>query len=149
MNLKSSIFSKLLLLLKSKLQNQKIRYILVGGWNTAFGYIAGLIIFNSFGEVVNVIIVGLASNFLAITMSYVTNKLIVFKTAGNWISEYFRFWILYGLSTIVGIALLWIFVDYFHVKFWIAQAIVTVLLIFAAYLGNLKFTFRLHSDEKP
>jgi len=117
-------------------------YLVVGSWNTVFGYFAGLLIYTWIGEIVNVIIIGFIANVFAISMAYVTNKIFVFKTKGNWKKEYIKAWMLYGTTTLIGIGLLWIIVDIFMVPFWIAQALVTIILIITAYIGNLKFTFK-------
>lgn len=122
--------------------SQKIRYLIAGLWNTLFGYFAGLLIYNWLGNFLNVIIIGFIANVLAITMAYTTNKIFVFKTRGNWTKEYIKAWMLYGSTTIVGIGLLWVLVDIFNVRFWVAQGLVTIILIVTAYIGNLRFTFR-------
>ena len=133
---------KLIMLYRQALSSQKIMYLVVGSWNTVFGYFAGLLIYTWIGEIVNVIIIGFIANVFAISMAYVTNKIFVFKTKGNWKKEYIKAWMLYGTTTLIGIGLLWIIVDIFMVPFWIAQALVTIILIITAYIGNLKFTFK-------
>ena len=129
-------------LLQRAIVSQKIRYLIVGCWNTLFGYLAGLLIYNWLGKNLNVIIIGVIANVLAITMAYITNKIFVFKTKGNWTKEYFKAWMLYGTTTAIGIGLLWVLVDIFEIHFWLAQGLVTIILIFTAYIGNLRFTFR-------
>ncbi|SMC30085.1 GtrA family protein [Polynucleobacter kasalickyi] len=136
------INTKLRVIFQKTLSSEKARYLIVGGWNTLFGYFAGLLIYGWLGVIFNVIIIGFIANVLAISMAYVTNKIFVFKTKGNWTKEYIKAWILYGSTTMIGIILLWVLVDIMEIRFWVAQGLVTIILIITAYIGNLRFTFK-------
>jgi putative flippase GtrA len=136
------IKTRLGLLFQHALSSQKTRYIVVGSWNTLFGYFAGLLIYSWLGLIFNVIVIGVIANVLAISMAYLTNKIFVFKTKGNWKKEYIKAWMLYGSTTVIGIALLWVLVDILEIRFWVAQGLVTIILIVTAYIGNLRFTFK-------
>src|SRR6266571_2520671 len=87
---------------------QFLRYLLVGGWNTLFGY-ACFAIFTAllqprmaYGYVVAIVI----SNPLSITVSYLGYKWFVFKTKGNYLRECARCMLVYGSSMAVGVILL-------------------------------------------
>jgi len=125
------------------LENPRFRYLLAGAWNTAFGYLCGVSMYYLFGDWMGVLIVAILSNILAISMSFLTHKVFVFKTKGNWIREYLRAYLVYGLSAIVGILLLMIFVELLDIKFWLAQALVILLTVIISYIGHKKFTFKI------
>ena len=128
--------------LKFYLSSQKTRYLIAGIWNTIFGYSCGLLVFYFFSDKTSLVIVGIISNIIGISMSFLTHKIFVFKTKGNWIGEYFRAFVVYGLSALLGIALLVIMVDGFGLKFWLAQGIVVLALIALSFLGHKYFTFK-------
>jgi putative flippase GtrA len=127
----------------ASVSSQKFRYLLAGAWNTLFGYLCGVSIYYIFGSELGIFIVAILSNILAISMSFLTHKLFVFKTKGNWIIEYMRAYCVYGLLAIVGIILLIIFVRWLEIQFWLAQGLVVFLSVVVSYLGHKKFTFKL------
>lgn len=124
------------------LQNEKIRYLAAGAWNTLFGYGLMIILFELLSSHLHLVVIAAISSFFSITVSFLTYKVFVFKTMGNWLSEWMRSFVVYGGATAFSIALLWLLVDAFGLNIYIAQAISTVLVVFASYIGHQKFTFK-------
>ena len=115
---------------------------MAGGFNTIAGYLVGLGVYHAIGMKTHILIVGIVSSFLAITVSFLTYKLWVFRTKKNWLGEYLKSFIVYGFSAFLGILLLWALVDGALIPFWLAQAVaITVLAVFS-YYANCRFTFR-------
>ena len=125
-----------------KISDQRLRYLIAGLWNTGFGYFVGINLYNLIGEEVGVLVVGVVSNVIAITMSFLTYKIFVFRTSGSWISEYFRAYFVYGSSAIIGIGILIVLVNFIGIKFWISQGLVILITVIISYLGHKKFTFK-------
>jgi putative flippase GtrA len=123
------------------LNSQKLRYLLVGGWNTIFGYFTGIGIYNLLNLDLSIWLIGLLSNVVCISMSFLTYKIFVFRTKGNWLVEYFRSFIVYGFMAIVGIFLLWLFVIKLAITIEIAQALIILCTTVISYIGHLNFTF--------
>jgi len=128
--------------LVTRIDTAKIRYLLAGGWNTLFGYVCGLVLYYGLGGRVHVVMVGVLANLLAITMAFMTYKLFVFRTKGNWLAEYFRAYLVYGATAILGIGLLWILVDGAGFPFWLAQGLVIVITVIVSFVSHSRFTFR-------
>ena len=124
------------------LQKQSLRYLMAGGWNTLFGYGVGVGLYTVLSHELHVAVIAAIANILAITMSFLTYKLFVFKTTGNWLSEYGRSYVVYGSMALLSIALLWALVDYLGIDIWYAQALVVLLTVGISYLGHKFFTFR-------
>ena len=124
------------------LKKQSLRYLLAGGWNTVFGYGLGVGLYTILSSQLHVAVIAAIANILAITMSFLTYKLFVFKTTGNWLSEYGRSYLVYGSMALLSIILLWAMVDYLGVDIWYAQALVILLTVGVSYLGHKFFTFR-------
>jgi|SRR5580658_4122033 putative flippase GtrA len=93
---------------------QFLRYILVGGWNTIFGYsiFAGIYYLlhrlriptaNVYWQVITAQIV---SNPINITVSYLGYKLFVFKTRRNYLREWLKSIAVYGMGFLPGLVLL-------------------------------------------
>jgi len=87
---------------------QFVRYIIVGTWNTAFGY--GMFAYFTFlftkRSVHGYIYASALSNMIGITVAFFGYKLFVFRTKGNYLKEYARCVMVYGSAAIPGIFLL-------------------------------------------
>jgi putative flippase GtrA len=129
-------------LLSRSIDSPKARYLIAGGWNTLFGYVVGLVLYYGLGGREHVVAVGIVANILAITMAFLTYKMFVFRTKGNWLSEYFRAYLVYGATAVIGIGLLWLLVDGLNVGFWIAQGLVILITVVVSYVSHSRFTFR-------
>lgn len=126
-------------MLKTK---KPLNYLLVGGWNTLFGYFSAIFLYNLLSVYLHILLIATLTNILTISMSFTTYKLLVFKTKGNWLKEYIRSYVVYGLAAIISIIGLWMLVDRIHLDIWIAQGLVMVLVVFVSYFGHDRFTFR-------
>lgn len=121
--------------------SRKIRYLLAGGWNTLFGYSISTSFYYLFSKYVHIIVLLVIANILAISMAFLTYKLFVFKTKGNWWREYIRSYLVYGGTALMGIAVLWYMVDFAAIPFWIAQGAVIIATVILSYIGHARFTF--------
>jgi putative flippase GtrA len=126
------------------------RYLLVGLWNTAFGYgtYAGLTALLTPHLAHAYIIASLVANLLSITSAFLAYKWFVFKTQGNYFREWMRCVAVYGGVALVGTLLLPIVVFALRhcTRFnssapYIAGAALTGLSVVASFLGHKKFSF--------
>ncbi len=121
--------------------NQKTRYLIAGIWNSIFGYSIGLILYESFSLRFHIIMISVIANILAISVAFLTYKMFVFKTQGNWVSEYMKCYLVYGGTAVLGTILIWVFVDFFKWPFWISQGIVMTITMVVSYSIHRIFTF--------
>lgn len=144
-------FPRLLRLTRHIPPEQFGRYLLVGIWNTAFGYglyalfTALLMPKLRFGYIYAAVF----SNIVAITVAYLGYKIFVFKTKGNYLVEWVRCLMVYGAGMLPGLVLLPIVVEGLHYGFglqrsapYIGGAVVTGLTVIASFFGHRYFTFR-------
>lgn len=124
------------------LNSRKFRYLIVGGVNTAFGYLVGVGIYKLLVGFYSIWIIGLISNLLAIAFSFVTYKLFVFKTKGQWVTECIKAYLIYGLMALIGIVFLWFYVDSLGFSIWMAQGLVILSTVILSYIGHSRVTFR-------
>jgi putative flippase GtrA len=78
---------------------------------------------------------------MSITNAFVGYKLFVFRTRGNIIREYFRFYIVYGGSFLINVMLLPLFIGRLKMNVYASQAIITFMTIIGSFLMHKKFTF--------
>ncbi len=128
-----------------------LRYLLVGGFNTAFGYstFAGLNYFLTGRVPYPYMVASVGSSIASITVAFFGYKLFVFKTKGNALREYLRTYVVYGSSALLGLVLLPILVALLNLVTtrqllvpYIAQALTIPLVVVASYLGHREFSFR-------
>jgi putative flippase GtrA len=135
----------------SKSIRQFVRYILVGGFNTLFGY--GLFalltwFFRGLGSY-SYMYSALLANVIAISVAFLGYKWFVFRTRGNYLVEYIRCFGVYGSSTLIGLACLPILVSilrrYLHHPQrtpYIAAALLTVVTVLFSFIGHKNISFR-------
>jgi putative flippase GtrA len=130
---------------------QLIRYLLVGGFNTVFGYGLFALLnwsFTGLGSY-SYMYAAVLANLIAITVAFLGYKWFVFRTRGNYFIEYIRCFAVYGTSALIGLAGLPILVEtlrhYLHNPVqapYIAAAIMTVVAVSFSFTGHKKFSFR-------
>ncbi len=119
-----------------------LRYLVVGGFNTIIGYGIGVGIYLLLAPYWSILLIGVIANVIAISISFVTYKIFVFKTQGQWLTEYAKAFIVYGAMALLGIVLLWLLVGQLHLSIWIAQGIIILTTVVISYLSHARFTFR-------
>ena len=124
------------------LSREKIRYLLVGGFNTLVGYFIGIAIYKALGNDLGIIWVGILSNMITITVSFLSYKTLVFRTKGMWLIEYLKSYMIYGGIAVISIFFLWLFVEKMNISIWLSQALVMGVTVIISYLGHPRFTFR-------
>ena len=128
------------------------RYLVVGVWNTAFGYGTFALFTWVLGHYIpaSYIAASLLSSILNITVSFLGYKLFVFKTKGNYLREWTRCLMVYSGSILIGLALLPPTV--FAVSYvtgneraapYIAGALLMGGQVILSFIGHKKFTFKL------
>jgi putative flippase GtrA len=122
---------------------EKVNYLLVGGWNTIFGYLTFVALYYLLHQSIHYLILLIISNILSITNAYVGYKIFVFRTKGNYLKEYLRFYVVYGLALLLNLALLPLVVELLKINPVIAQAIIMFINVVFSYLGHKNFSFRL------
>jgi putative flippase GtrA len=141
---------------------QFFRYLLVGGWNTIFGYssFAGAYYLfhrysipaaNVYWQVITAQVVCTPINF---TVAYFCYKLFVFKTEGNYLREWLKSIAVYGSALLPGLVLLpllvkaLLYVPHVHDSApYVANAMLTGALVIYSFLGHKHVTFSMPPRE--
>lgn len=134
------------------------RYILVGFWNTAFGYstFAGIYyLIHRWNIPAAYIYAQILSNFINITVAFFGYKIYVFKTKGNYLREWLKAMAVYWSGFLPGLILLPLTIkalNYgFHLKEsapYIANAILMGIGVVYSFIGHSKITFRVPPEEE-
>ncbi len=125
----------------SEIKSQSIRYIITGVWNTVFGILVYALLIKLLGEN-HYILLAVVSNIISITNAYICYKLFVFKTKGNILKEYLKCYVVYGLSMLLGLLLLYVFVDIAGLNPVTANIISVLLLTIVSFIGHRYYSFK-------
>ena len=128
----------------------KVRFVLVGLWNTIFGYLVfvGLdYLFNLFfsPRYVAYMSAAVLANIIAILNAYIFHKFVTFRSPLRglaMIPEFVRFFSMYLFSFFLGLVLLPVSVQLFHLDPKIAGALLIPITTIISYLGHSRLSFR-------
>lgn len=124
-----------------KIYEEKTKYLIVGFWNTIFGYASFSALYYAMHKTSHYLVVLTISYIISITNAYLCYKIFVFKTKGNIIKEYLRFYVVYGVGYVINIITLPIMIEVLGITPYISQGIVTVFIVTISYLGHKHFSF--------
>lgn len=130
------------------LKNEKIRYLLVGGYNTAFGYILFVLLLMLLESHVHYLIVLVVSHVIAVTNAYLAYKFMVFKTQGQWLREFGKFNAVYLGVLAINLVALPAMVELLAISPAIGQAWFVVITVIVSYLGHKHFSFKDRNASK-
>lgn len=130
---------------------QFVRYVLVGGFNTVFGY--GLYALFTWAlrglGSYSYLYAAVLANFITISVAFLAYKWFVFRSRGNYLIEWLRCFGVYGTSVLIGLAGLSVLVSILrHVLHkpeqapYIAGALSMVVAMLFSFFGHKNFSFR-------
>jgi putative flippase GtrA len=130
---------------------QFLRYLVVGAWNTLFGYSLYAALTALLTPLIpySYMVASLLANVVGITVAFLGYKWFVFKTKGNYLREWTRCVVVYSGAIAVGLLLLPILVAivrhytrYQRQAPYIAGAMLTGVSVVFGFVGHRKFSFR-------
>ncbi|WP_158523522.1 GtrA family protein [Candidatus Enterovibrio escicola] len=120
---------------------EKIRFILVGGFNTIFGFVVFTLLCLLADDYSNYLIILVSSNLIAVVVAFLMLKFLVFQTKGNYLKEFMRCYLTYLVMLGINVLLLYLMVDVLAQDIVISQFVITVLIVIFSYLGHKCFSF--------
>lgn len=122
---------------------KKIRFLIVGGINTAVGLAVYPILYVMLTPFdVGYIRALIFSQIICITFSFISNKYFVFKTKGNIKKEYPKFFAFYGIYFLLNLICLPAMVETFNMNPMIAQTLFSIAIIVSSYFWHNTITFK-------
>lgn len=129
----------------------KIRFLLVGIWNTVFGYLVFVLLDTFFEDIfekryysyMSAMVLG---QVIATINAFLFHKYYTFKsvTKGkDLFNEFLRFCTTYVITFLLSLALLPFFVEIFNINPKIAAIIVIFVCTIISYVGHTKFSFKM------
>ena len=124
--------------------SDKIRFVLVGGFNASFSYIIYSLICLIAGE--QFYQASLATAWVVSSVvSFTTQRLFVFNVEGSLIKQYFKCCTTWVFSYIINATLLEIFVQKLQINVYVSQILATGICAIFTYILFKTFAFRRNS----
>jgi len=128
----------------------KIRFFIIGVWNTIFGYLVYITLDYLFTFVFTkrymaYMTAAVISNVIATTSAFLFHKHITFKSTVRGkgvIIEYIKFYSTYTITTILSFALLPFFVEVLKIDPKLSGALLIPVIAVFSYFGHSRFSFK-------
>jgi putative flippase GtrA len=120
---------------------EKVRFVLIGGFNTAFGFGLFSLLYLLLYKNLNYLVILIINNFLAVSVAFFMLKFFVFQTQDNYWKEFIRCHLIYLLILMLNSILLYLLVDVFNQEVIISQFLITITLVVLSYSGHKHFSF--------
>lgn len=127
--------------------NQKLRYLIVGGYNTGFAYAVFCVLGFFLENYLHYLVILVLCYIISITNSFINFRFFVFRSKGNWRNEYFKTNIVYFWHFLLNAFLLFIFKDKLNMNIFFAQFLCVTILIIAVYFAHKHFSFKSYEKK--
>jgi putative flippase GtrA len=130
-------------LIKKLLNNQKIRFLIVGGLNTLVSFILFAIFDQIFKNIKNGYILALSFSWIiAVIFAFFMQRNFVFTSKGQKTKEFIKFVALNIAMYFINLGILSLLIQNFNLNHLIAQLIALVVTTLISFFGNKYFTFK-------
>lgn len=91
--------------------DQRLRFLVVGGYNTVFGVACFPVLYVLFGRTSHYLALSTVAHFIAVTNAFIAHRVVAFRAEGAWLPQWVRFCVghlgtlglgLLGLALLVG-----------------------------------------------
>ncbi|MCB9680729.1 MAG: GtrA family protein [Alphaproteobacteria bacterium] len=131
-------------------RDRTLRFLAVGLWNTAFGYLAFLgFLWLTRRLDLHYLFALLPTHVVAVANAYVCQRLFVFHDGDTGAGSVLRFLGVYGVTFLLNLGLLPLLVDGVGLPPWLAQGVALGTIAVVSYVGNYFVTFRVHRRAAP
>ena len=128
-------------------RREQVLYLVVGGWNTLFGYCLFAGLYYLLHDVLGLPRVGgsmialVVGSVIAITNNYILYRIIVFRSHGAVRREVPRFLVVYIVTLAINLTVLPLALHELPFNVYAIQAAFTAVAVVASYVANKYFSF--------
>lgn len=122
-------------------RREQLLYLVVGGWNTVFGYGVWALLQLVLGDRLHYLVIVVMAWPMAVLNAYLGYRYLVFRSRGSILRELPRFSLVYVTSLIVGLVALPILLNVLPLSIYVVQALLTVIVVIASYVSHKYFSF--------
>jgi putative flippase GtrA len=127
--------------------SRKLRFLIVGGWNTLFGYLSFYVLYLLAAEHLHYLIIAVIAHFVAVTQSYVMQRRLVFRSDAPVPGEFLRFNASLIGTLLFGLLAIYLLVEAAALSPLVAQAIVILTSVILSYVLHSRLSFGAAPDR--
>lgn len=121
---------------------EKLRFVVVGGFNTVLGFGAFALIQFLIGAWVGEVLVLVLAHISVSSIAFILHRRITFRVDGNVVIDFLRFQSVYIIPIGINLVILPLLVRLAGMNVYLAQGIITVVTVVVSYFGHKYFSFR-------
>jgi len=123
-------------------RREQILYLVVGGWNTLFGYLVWALLQYLLHDYIYYLAILVIAWFPAVLNAYLCYRHFVFRSKGSVWRELPRFSLVYVGTLCVGLIGLPILLRLLPFSIYVTQALLTAAMVIFSYLAHKYFSFK-------
>ena len=127
--------------------SRKLRFLVVGGWNTLFGYLSFYVLYLLAADRLHYLIIAILAHFVAVTQSYVMQRRLVSRSDAPVASEFLRFNVSLIGTLLFGLLAMALLVEAAGLSPLAAQAIVILMSVILSYVLHSRMSFAAPPDR--
>ena len=121
---------------------EPLSFLVVGAWNTLFGYGIFALLFYVLGAHLHVDVILVISYAFSITNAYIGYRFVVFRSRGSMKKEVPRFSAVYLVTLAANLLVLPIALRLLPWSAYVVQGLFTFVIVVLSYLGHKHFSFK-------
>jgi putative flippase GtrA len=125
--------------------HEKLRYLGIGVWNTAFAYLAFALVYMLLHDRIHYLLVSFIAHLLAVCNAFVCQRWLVFHSRTFWFKSFLRFNVAQLMVAgwgIIGVAFL---VEIVKLRPLLAQLLAMTVTVVMSYFLSKNYAFRVQS----
>lgn len=123
--------------------SRKIRFLVVGGWNTVFGYLCFYVLYALTANHLHYLIIAILAHVINVIQAYAMQRKLVFRSSANIAHEFLRFNASLVATFLFNLLAMFLLVEAASLKPLVAQAVAIVLSLVVTYALHSFWSFRL------
>ncbi|WP_027474721.1 GtrA family protein [Curvibacter gracilis] len=128
--------------LRALWQSQRLRFVVIGLGNTLAGYLLFWGFYSLLVPTLPYTVVAVMTHVAAVTVSFVCQRVLVFRSQSRWWLEYLRFHLAHLGLFLMALGFLTLLVEKVGWHPLLAQAVVSAAIAASSYVVHTGFTFR-------
>jgi putative flippase GtrA len=124
------------------LSDQRVRFLIAGGFNTAFGYGLFVALHFTVEHAVGYLVILTMSWVVGVLEAFIAYRYFVFRVRGSFLLDLGRFSLVYIVFFLINLAVLPLLVEVAAMPVLLAQAAALAVTAVASYVAHHRFSFR-------
>lgn len=126
---------------------QELRFLLAGGYNTAFGFLLYASLYYAAGSKIGYLGAAVLCQAISVTSAFVVYRRLVFGSTAAWQSSFLRFNLSQLAMFFCGTLGLYLLVHFAHINPVLAQAVITLAAVAISYVLHQSYSFRVPPER--